>query len=267
MLLLMGLCLGFSFNMLLSSLLHASCPSQHLQPATAALTTPLRGNAPKKRKVVVGATWKASEASNHEYSAKDQTNLTLRYKTKEELRKVNDTLVSKGRPKRPMFVSTELGIRDKLLSAVLTKRETYETLAVAVNKTYRSTNSKLMFFMNFDSSNISLRGLSFVIFTHSRQFLLPILTLKHLAEKHIDTYNWFFVFPDSTYVDRDSLEVFIDQYAAGDVVVAGLPDAEDERFCHFEAGMLISQVGGWLVCWYMASYVVVFFVCVDWFVG
>lgn len=217
MFLLMGVCLGFSINILFSTFVNSHCTLSQEQPSS----------------------FQQNPADNKQF----KNNFTLRYKSKEELEKVNVSLRSRTKISRPRFASTELGIKEKLLSAVLTNRDSYETLGVAVNKTFQTTKSKLLFFMNFESSKISVHGLSFIIFTHSREYLLPILSLKHLAENYIDKYNWFFIFPDSTYVDSEALEGFVDEFAAGDVLVAGVPSQTDNRFCDFGAGMLISQVG------------------------
>ena len=221
---LMGLSLGFCVNSLFSLFMQKSCLPQH------------------KTRIFDSQSAHQHHRNLSKIDHQGPTEkYTIRYKSKEELENINATLKIDMKLKRPKFLSSELDIKDTLLCAVLTSAETYRTSAVAISKTFQTENSKLIFFMNFDASSISVDGLSFVLFTHSTKHLLPILSLKHLAEKHIERFHWFFIFSDSTYINKEALDKLVDGIWVGDVVVRRFSN-DNHLLGDLGRGVLISQV-------------------------
>ena len=62
---------------------------------------------------------------------------------------------------RSRYISTELGIRERLVSAIITERETVNTMAVAVNKTLAHHLQKLLFF--FGANEQPFKGTFFYL--------------------------------------------------------------------------------------------------------
>jgi len=83
-----------------------------------------------------------------------------------------DLEANKKKVVRSRYISTELGIRERLVSAIITERESVNTLAIAVNKTLAHHLQKLLFFFGatehpFRGGNRQPAGMNIVV--HSEE--------------------------------------------------------------------------------------------------
>ena len=107
---------------------------------------------------------------------------------------------------RPRYFSTELGIKDKIFVAVLSSVNQIATLGVALNKTLADHVNHMAFFVEIaENEKLDVKTLPIVGFKDSQQGLLTLHTLKYLAEKLADTYSFFFLIKDTTYVNGKKL--------------------------------------------------------------
>ena len=226
MLVLMGLSLGFSLNMLLSSLLSNQCNSFSI------LNGITSGN-PKQL----------------------EEHYELHYKSKSELENeaVLNNDLKKQRIIRPRFLSSELGLKEKMVIGVLTSTNTLETFGTAINKTMFIPNvkSRIMFFMNGIVKEPSNK-MHLVMFSQVENHMTPFFMLKYLADNYLQSHNWFYIFPDTTFVNREKLEELVDQISVGENIIIGSNHGKDSKMCDFDAGILMSQVNDIFDFFYLA---------------
>ena len=100
---------------------------------------------------------------------------------------------------RPRYIADELGIRDKVLVAVLTQPSHLHTFALFFNQTLQEHVNRVLFFIDEDTQDFP-RGMQVVAIHDRRAYLKPFYVLKYLAEKMIKLYDWFVLVPDNTFV-------------------------------------------------------------------
>lgn len=100
---------------------------------------------------------------------------------------------------RPRYIADELGIREKVLVAVLTETNHLNTFALFLNQTLEDHVNRLLFFVDDEVENFP-RGMQVIAIHDQRAYLKPFYVLKYLAEKMIKSYDWFFLVPDNTYI-------------------------------------------------------------------
>lgn len=100
---------------------------------------------------------------------------------------------------RPRYIADELGIREKVLVAVLTEPNHLNTFAFFLNQTLQDYVNRLLFFIDDDIQDFP-KGMQIVSIHDKRAYLKPFYVLKYLAEKMIKSYDWFVLVPDRTYV-------------------------------------------------------------------
>lgn len=100
---------------------------------------------------------------------------------------------------RPRYIADELGIREKVLVAILTEPNRLNTFALFHNQTLQDHVNRLLFFVDEDVHDVP-RGMQVVAIHDKRAYLRPFYVLKYLAEKMIKLYDWFVILPDNTYV-------------------------------------------------------------------
>ena len=169
----------------------------------------------------------------------------VRYRLKENYSKQElDQLRHQNRTKRPLFLDTELGIREKIYVGVLTSPDSIETFGVSVNKTLNHLLPRLTFFIN-NSGKVSLPGMSLVTFSDNRSHMIPFHALKYLIDNHLDAYDWFFVFPDTTYIRGNRLLELVRGISVAENLLIGKPVNVIKgrgSSCDLQAGVLFSQV-------------------------
>ena len=100
---------------------------------------------------------------------------------------------------RPRYIADELGIREKVLVAVLSETNRLNTFGLFINQTLQEHINRVLFFINEDSSDFP-KGMQIVAVNDKRVYLRPFYVLKYLAEKMVKLYDWFFLVPDNTFI-------------------------------------------------------------------
>ena len=153
----------------------------------------------------------------------------------------------KTRPARPRFVSTELGIREKIFFAILTTTKTLETRAIAINTTINSQSLKLAYFLmdaNLHSSPAQSR-LPLVAFDEDKTVTdaLWFRSFKYVGDKYSNTFDWFFFVPDSVYVSASNIVNFVERISVAGTHLIGKPEQKyGVTTCDPKAGVLMSHV-------------------------
>ena len=157
---------------------------------------------------------------------------------------VNANLGHHKKLMRPRYISTELGIRDKLFVGVLSSRQTIDTLGVGFNKTVAHHVQKLLFFM--DSRSTPLPGaMSIVSFSDEKPQLRPFHMLKYVADHYLQTYSYFLFVTDETYVRAERVLELVSELSISQEVYLGRPvntEGPEHPYCDLRAGIVLSQV-------------------------
>lgn len=135
---------------------------------------------------------------------------------------------------RPRYYRTELGIREKLLVAVLTSPKTIQSHGIPFNKTTNHLVDKIVFFMesepNKAKSDVRLNGV--VQFSDTRLILKPFHMLKYIADNYLDDFDYFYIVRDTTYVRGRSLYTLVKSISVSESVHAGSKAPEElTSFC------------------------------------
>ena len=143
---------------------------------------------------------------------------------------------------RPRYISTELGIREKLFVGVLTTKESLDTLGVAVNKTLSQYVTKLVFFMYSKGQGLP-SGIPIVLFTDEKKHLVPFYMFKYIGDHYVRAYDWFFFLRDDTYVRGNLLFDMVNHISVSKDLLMGRPQENEEGvICDLGYGVLVSQV-------------------------
>ena len=100
---------------------------------------------------------------------------------------------------RPRYIADELGIREKVLVAVLTETSHLNTFAIFLNQTLQEHVNRLLFFIDDDVDALP-PGMHVLALNDQRTHLKPFYVLKYLSEKVLHLYDWFFLVPDNTFI-------------------------------------------------------------------
>ncbi|XP_036770140.1 chondroitin sulfate synthase 2 isoform X2 [Manis pentadactyla] len=149
---------------------------------------------------------------------------------------------------RTRYISTELGIRQRLLVAVLTSQATLPTLGVAVNRTLGHRLERVVF-LTGSRGRRAPPGMAVVTLGEERPIGHLHLALRHLLEQHGDDFDWFFLVPDATYTEAHGLARLTGHLslAASAHLYLGRPqdfisgEPTPGRYCHGGFGVLLSR--------------------------
>ena len=100
---------------------------------------------------------------------------------------------------RPRYIADELGIREKILLAVLTENKHLNTFALFHNQTLAEHVNRLLFFIDGHADHVP-DGMQVLAIFDQRKFLKPFYVFKYLAEKMLSLYDWFLLVPDNTFI-------------------------------------------------------------------
>lgn len=144
---------------------------------------------------------------------------------------------------RPRYISTELGIKEKLFVAVLTSPESLDTLAVALNKSVAHHVTKMVFFTDKKGSTYPGSGMSIVGFSLANdQHLLPLFILKYLSEHYSTTFDYYMFVSDKTYLRGEKIFDMVSDVSVSENVHLGAPLLNQQGKCTLDGGIIISQV-------------------------
>ncbi|UJR21143.1 hypothetical protein I4U23_024242 [Adineta vaga] len=141
---------------------------------------------------------------------------------------------------RPRYIADELGIREKVLVAVLTETNHLNTFALFLNQTLQDHVNRVLFFID-DVVQDFPKGMQVVAIHDKRTYLKPFYVLKYLTEKLIKTYDWFVLVPDNTYIRGFKLNEFLSHISISQDLYMGLSfDDVHAVYCYFGSGIILS---------------------------
>ncbi|CAF0839088.1 unnamed protein product [Adineta ricciae] len=141
---------------------------------------------------------------------------------------------------RPRYIADELGIREKVLVAVLTETNHLNTFALFLNQTLQEHVNHLLFFID-DVVQDFPKGLQVVAIHDKRVYLKPFYVLKYLAEKFIKAYDWFLLVPDNTFIRGFKLHEFLSHISINqDLYMGQAFDDIHAVYCYFGSGIILS---------------------------
>ncbi|GAB1603562.1 chondroitin sulfate synthase 2-like [Argonauta hians] len=157
---------------------------------------------------------------------------------------VHDSIPAQGikfhKLTRPRYISTELGIREKLFVAVITSLESLDTLAVAFNKSVAHHVTKLMFFTDKRSPNYAGSGMTVISLTQpNSEHILPLLILKYLGDHYLNTFDYYMFVSDKTYVRGEKVFDLVSDISVSEDVHMGA--VQNDGQCTLDGGVIISQ--------------------------
>lgn len=143
---------------------------------------------------------------------------------------------------RPRYYSTELGIRDKLLVAVLTTKDTIKTFGLAVNKTVSHHVDKLIFFIDGIGSKKLGLNIPVVGFKDEKPLIKVFRVLSYLSENYINDYDYFLLVSDRTYIHGRKIYDTVKKISISENVHMGmLVDNPESLYCSIDAGIILSH--------------------------
>ncbi|XP_050729542.1 chondroitin sulfate synthase 2-like [Eriocheir sinensis] len=215
-----GLCIGIALSLILTPYLEEDCTGggKSLGSRVGNLRD-LRSSGP---------------AEDGDYEPR----LVLKNYSKEELSK-------SSKPEkllRPRYYATELGIREKLLVAVVSSKETISSYGISVNRTLSHFVDKLIFFI--DGIGTKKLGLNVPIvgFKDEKPLIKVFRILSYLNENYLNEFDYFFLVTDRTYVHGRRLVRMVQRLSISQAVHMGqLLDHPDSLYCSLDAGILLSH--------------------------
>nr|KAI8755363.1 chondroitin sulfate synthase 2-like [Biomphalaria glabrata] len=143
---------------------------------------------------------------------------------------------------RPKFAATELGIREKLFVAVLSSKDTLNTLAVAVNRTVSQYVTKTVYFIDKKAAVVP-GGMVIVNFDDGYNHLMPTNVFKFVIKKYGQDYDYFMFLSDKGYVRAEKVFDLVSHISVSKHVHLGTPKGVEggKTYCSLEGGVIISQ--------------------------
>ncbi|CAM9373758.1 unnamed protein product [Lampetra planeri] len=157
---------------------------------------------------------------------------------------------------RPRYISTELGLRERLLVGVLTSRLTLPTLAVAVNRTAGHHLPRTLFFTGQRSPSRGPQGMNVVTHGDERPVWNMYHTLRYVHDHHGADYDWFFFAQDDSYMQAERVKELVGHLSIDAKVYLGHPEefimnvgdvdgamggGSQGHYCHGGYGFVLSR--------------------------
>ncbi|XP_007234628.3 chondroitin sulfate synthase 2 [Astyanax mexicanus] len=147
---------------------------------------------------------------------------------------------------RAKYASTELGIRERLFVAVMTSKNSLNTLAVAANRTLNHhLDGRIIFFTGTRNRKVP-HGMFVVAHGEERPVPSMFQTLRYLLEHHVTEYDWFYFLQDDTYTQPDRLKTLVGHMSIDHRLYLGRPGEfiggeAQGRYCQGRFGFLLSR--------------------------
>ncbi|XP_059159159.1 chondroitin sulfate synthase 2-like [Physella acuta] len=143
---------------------------------------------------------------------------------------------------RPKFAATELGIREKLFVAVLSSKDTLNTLAVAMNKTVNQYVTKVVYFIDKKAAVVPA-GMIIVNFDDGYNHLMPTNVFKYVIKKYGHDYDYYMFISDKGYIRAEKVFDLVSHISVSRHVHLGSPKGVDggKAYCALEGGIILSQ--------------------------
>lgn len=146
---------------------------------------------------------------------------------------------------RAKYVSTELGMRERLFVGVLTSKNTINSLAVAVNRTISHHLDPVVFFTGSHSRKVP-HGMLVVSHGDERQIWNMFQTVRYVYEHFINEYDWFYFVQDDTYTEADRVKALVGHLSMDRELYMGRPEEFiggelNGQYCYGGFGYLLSR--------------------------
>lgn len=146
---------------------------------------------------------------------------------------------------RSKYISTELGMRERLLVAVMTSKNTINTLGVAVNRTISHHLDNVIFFTG--TRNRKVPHAMFVV-SHGdeRPIWNMFQSIKYILDHHVNEYDWFYLVQDDTYTEADRIKSLVDHLSMDRALYIGSPEEfiggeMEGKYCYGGFGYILSR--------------------------
>ncbi|XP_060944617.1 chondroitin sulfate synthase 2 [Limanda limanda] len=156
--------------------------------------------------------------------------------------------VQQGDPKkvfRARYISTELGIRERLFVGVLTSKNTINTMGVAVNRTISHHLDSVIFFTGMRNRKVP-HGMFVVSHGDERLIWNMFQTIRYILDHYINEYDWFYFVQDDTYTEADRIKTLVDHLSMERELYMGSPEEfiggeMEGKYCYGGFGYLLSR--------------------------
>lgn len=143
---------------------------------------------------------------------------------------------------RPRYYSTELGIREKLLVAVISSKETIGSFGIAINKTLHHHVDKLIFFIDGIGSQKLGLDIPVVGFKDTKPLIKIFRVFSYLSENYLNEYDYFLVVSDHTYVNGRKIYDIVQHISISEHVHMGkLMENPESFYCSVDSGIILSH--------------------------
>ncbi|XP_039674770.1 chondroitin sulfate synthase 2 [Perca fluviatilis] len=146
---------------------------------------------------------------------------------------------------RAKYISTELGMRERLLVGVLTSKNTINTLGVAVNRTIGHHLDTVIFFTGMRNRKVP-HGMFVISHGDERQIWNMFQNIKYILDHYINEYDWFYLVQDDAYTEADRIKALVDHLSIDRELYMGSPEEfiggeMEGKYCYGGFGYLLSR--------------------------
>ncbi|XP_054237131.1 chondroitin sulfate synthase 2 isoform X3 [Indicator indicator] len=146
---------------------------------------------------------------------------------------------------RTRYISTELGMRQRLFVGVLTSKSTLNTLGVAVNRTLAHRLERLVYFTGTRGRKMP-HGMTVVTHSDERPIWNMYQTIRYLLDHYVNDFDWFFMVQDDTYTEAHRISRLVAHLSIDTHLYLGRPEEfiggdTEGRYCYGGFGYLLSR--------------------------
>uniref|UniRef100_A0A8C6NE51 Hexosyltransferase n=1 Tax=Melopsittacus undulatus TaxID=13146 RepID=A0A8C6NE51_MELUD len=146
---------------------------------------------------------------------------------------------------RTRYISTELGMRQRLFVGVLTSKSTLNTLGVAVNRTLAHRLERLVYFTGTRGRKVP-HGMTVVTHSDERPIWNMYQTIRYLLDHYVNDFDWFFLVQDDTYTEAHRISHLVAHLSIDTHLYLGRPEEfiggdTEGRYCYGGFGYLLSR--------------------------
>ncbi|XP_048342834.1 chondroitin sulfate synthase 2 [Sphaerodactylus townsendi] len=146
---------------------------------------------------------------------------------------------------RTRYISTELGMRQRLFVGVLTSKNTLHSLAVAVNRTLGHRLERLVYFTGTRGRKVP-HGMMVVTHGDERPIWNMYQTVKYVLDHYVADFDWVFLVQDDTYTESHRINLLVSHLSIDTLLYMGRPEEfiggdTQGRYCYGGFGYLLSR--------------------------
>ncbi|XP_062972875.1 chondroitin sulfate synthase 2 [Elgaria multicarinata webbii] len=146
---------------------------------------------------------------------------------------------------RTRYISTELGMRQRLFVGVLTSKNTLHSLAVAVNRTLGHRLERLVYFTGTRGRKVP-HGMMVVTHGDERPIWNMYQTIKYVLDHYVADFDWVYLVQDDTYTEAHRVNRLASHLSIDTLLYMGRPEEfiggdTQGRYCYGGFGYLLSR--------------------------